>query len=215
MSVPESVGGHVYMAPCRFSNLCSFCFLLSLSFLNSSYSWLSVGSSRRHKGQELVLPNHGRMQLPWKKCSQGIFRTVSCSSNSSKHTGHFKPLSACSGVMTTVGRFWVMARAAGGGRRWSQSDTSNGPMSISMPCIRDLASSSKAFCRYCSSGLVGSQSCSSKYEAIPLSVRTRTGVHNCLIIIIIIFAWFVEKVTELLLHSHSTGINKRANLTAW
>jgi len=29
-----------------------------------------------------------------------------------------------------------------------------------------LASSSRAFCRYCSSGFVGSQSCSSKYEAI-------------------------------------------------
>lgn len=70
---------HVYMAPCRSSSRCSRCFLLScrgrkknksgragrhlsdgegqkltLSFLNSSYSGLSVGSSRRQSGQEFV-----------------------------------------------------------------------------------------------------------------------------------------------------------------
>lgn len=73
---------HVYMAPCRSSSRCSLCFLLSwrrkkcsvrerslimsmtgdqmccysltLSFLNSSYSGLSVGSSSRQRGHELV-----------------------------------------------------------------------------------------------------------------------------------------------------------------
>lgn len=95
---------HVYMAPCRSSSLCSLCFLLSLSFLNSSYSGLSVGSSSRQRGHELVFPNQGRIHPEWNRCLQGISRTVSCSSNSSKQTGHFRPLSACSGEMTTTVR---------------------------------------------------------------------------------------------------------------
>lgn len=99
---------------------------------------------------------------------------------------------ACSGEIITTVSFWTAALAAGGGRRWSQSDRSKVPGPIrSKPCIRDLqtqsvthpefhlhnqhihlmgighlASSRSAFCRYCSSGLVGSQLCSSKYEAI-------------------------------------------------
>lgn len=87
---------------------------LTLSFLNSSYSGLSVGSSRRQSGQEFVcktfcvtilrhqfylktaevtFPNQGKIHPEWKRCLQGISRTVSCSSNSSKHTGHLRPLS--------------------------------------------------------------------------------------------------------------------------
>lgn len=93
---------------------------------------------------------------------------------------------ACSGEMTTTLSFWTAAFAAGGGRRWSQSERSKVPGSTrSKRCIRDLqtqrvtwhipnnehillmgfvhlASSRSAFCRYCSSGLVGSQLCSSK-----------------------------------------------------
>lgn len=140
--------GHVYMAPWRSSSRCSRCFLLScrterksfqwrtddtessqrtrisltLSFLNSSYSGLSVGNSSRQSGQEFVydyknardlikefpavkmkictidvsvtFPSQGRIHPAWKRCLQGISRTVSCSSNSSKHTGHLRPLSA-------------------------------------------------------------------------------------------------------------------------
>lgn len=36
------------------------------------------------------------MHPEWKRCLQGISRTVSCSSNSSKHTGHLSPLSVWS-----------------------------------------------------------------------------------------------------------------------
>lgn len=103
----ERLSAHVhqvYMAPCRSSSRCSLCFLLSLSFLNSSYSGLSVGNSSRQSGQELVLPNQGSIHPEWKRCLQGISRTVSCSSNSSKQTGHFRPLSACSAEMTTTVR---------------------------------------------------------------------------------------------------------------
>lgn len=124
------------MAPCRSSRRCSLCLCrsydtklelswagrrrgcmaaLTLSFLNSSYSGLSVGSSRRQSGQEFVcetfsvtalhhklylktpavtFPSHGKIHPEWKRCLQGISRTVSCSSNSSKHTGHLRPLSA-------------------------------------------------------------------------------------------------------------------------
>lgn len=87
---------------------------LTLSFLNSSYSGLSVGNSRRQSGQEFVcetfcvkisrhklhlktpdftFPSQGKIHPEWKRCLQGISRTVSCSSNSSKHTGHLRPLS--------------------------------------------------------------------------------------------------------------------------
>lgn len=76
-------GGHVYMAPCRSSSRCSRCRRrscrestasaassvdpgppadrrqLTLSFLNSSYSGLSVGSSSLHSGQVLVCGGEG------------------------------------------------------------------------------------------------------------------------------------------------------------
>lgn len=40
-----------------------------------------------------TFPNHGSIHPEWKRCLQGISRTDSSSSNSSKHTGHFRPLS--------------------------------------------------------------------------------------------------------------------------
>lgn len=150
------------MAPWRYSSLCSFCCLLAFSCLYSSYSGLSVGSSSLHRGQEFVFPSQGRMQAEWKRCSQGSCRTVSSSSNSSRHTGHFRPASACFPVTVTFGRFSTTFLAAGGGSLWSQSVTSRSPRSISIPLRRLLASSNKAFWRYCSSGTVGSQLCSSK-----------------------------------------------------
>lgn len=195
--------------------------------------------------ERCTLPSQGSIHPEWKRCLQGISRTVSCSSNSSKHTGHLSPLSeknnktaalfslsnikvykismffscismyhiqtglpwsscwqktgfkhiltqhikflvhlstfskpaceldsslchhhfhfhyhhicemsvkngcnvntqfilspACSGEMTTTVRVWTAVLAAGGGRRWSQSDRSNAPESSkSRPCIRDL-----------------------------------------------------------------------------
>lgn len=54
---------------------------------------------------------------------------------------------------------------------------------IHLKGIGHLASSRSAFCRYCSSGLVGSQLCSSKYEAIsrkrqcPLTSGRRQSVN--------------------------------------
>lgn len=86
------VSCHVYMAPCRSSSLCSRCFLLSyrtentnqpgtdamlsgtnpthshtltLSFLNSSYSGLSVGNSSRQSGQELVYDRKHAKDSKW------------------------------------------------------------------------------------------------------------------------------------------------------
>lgn len=44
--------------------------------------------------------------------------------------------------------------------------------------VAHLASSNKAFWRYCSSGTVGSQLCSSKYDAIPTNNQTKGDVPN-------------------------------------
>lgn len=46
------------------------------------------------KTPEFTFPNQGKIHPEWKRCLQGISRTVCCSSNSSKHTGHLRPLSA-------------------------------------------------------------------------------------------------------------------------
>lgn len=97
------------------------CSSLTLSFLNSSYSGLSVGSSSLHSGQVLVcrwthrrergvsgvrgrrragrcgdvltLLSQGRMQEEWKRCLQGIWWSFSCLWNFNRHTGHLTPLS--------------------------------------------------------------------------------------------------------------------------
>lgn len=45
------------------------------------------------KNPDVTFPNQGKIHPEWKRCLQGISRTVSCSSNSSKHTGHLRPLS--------------------------------------------------------------------------------------------------------------------------
>lgn len=93
---------------------------LALSFLNSSYSGLSVGSSSLHNGQVLVCSwthrartsvqtvdgnrpdvpgvvltffSQGRMQEEWKRCLQGIWCSFSFFLNFSRHTGHLTPLS--------------------------------------------------------------------------------------------------------------------------
>lgn len=126
---------------------------------------ISKKEKKTPKNYNVTFPNQGRIHPEWKRCLQGISRTISCSSNSSKHTGHLRPLSgtkkncrntaqnhrtwvprhrrwpspACSGEMTTTLSFWTAALAAGGGRRWFQSDRSKVPGSIrSKPCIRDL-----------------------------------------------------------------------------
>lgn len=48
---------------------------------------------RENKITKHTLLSHGMMHPVWNRCLQGISLTVSCSSNSSKHTGHFSALS--------------------------------------------------------------------------------------------------------------------------
>lgn len=92
------LGGHVYMAPCRSSSRWSRCRRrscrestpsaassvdagspadhrqLTLSFLNSSYSGLSVGSSSLHSGQVLVCRGEGGCEYSQRWAVGQMFR---------------------------------------------------------------------------------------------------------------------------------------------
>mmetsp|Transcript_91724 Transcript_91724/g.259635 ORF Transcript_91724/g.259635 Transcript_91724/m.259635 type:complete len:335 (-) Transcript_91724:86-1090(-) len=82
----------------------------------SSYSWLSVASSKRHTGQLFAVRSHSRMQFVQKRCPQSIRVARAPALYSSRQTAHFEfeASSWSSFVTTTRGRASRTLSFAGG-----------------------------------------------------------------------------------------------------